>query len=155
MIYFELLRYSTSDTSLGQALTNAFARFADSREQAERRLLLTHLYLLIGLGIATNLTWIMIGGGFPDGELTIFAYSGVAFLGVLDTAAALMGKNFGASFWRKHAHRKTTEGTIYALVFTCIVYYVFCARVYEPFCAEFAIVFFATFLASIVEGWTT
>jgi len=41
------------------------------------------------------------------------------------------------------------------MMFTCIFYYIFCARVYDPLCAEFAIVFFATFLAAIVEGWTT
>jgi len=107
MIYIELIRFANLNNAIGDSLTRAFSRFADEREQAEKRLLLTHLYLLVGLGMATNLTFILLNGGFPDGEMTIFAYSGVAFLGVLDTFAALMGKNFGTSFWRKAAHSKT------------------------------------------------
>lgn len=50
------------------------------------------MYLLMGLGISTNLTWILLNGGFPDGEMATFAYSGVVFLGVADTVAAIAGK---------------------------------------------------------------
>ena len=57
--------------------------------------MLTHLYLLVGLGIPTNLTWIILNGGFLDGEMAIFAYSGVVFLGIGDTIAALAGKALG------------------------------------------------------------
>ena len=69
--------------------------------------MLTHLYLLIGLGISTNLTWILVNGGFPDGEMASFAYSGVVFLGIADTTAALAGKEFGQFLWRSHAHNKS------------------------------------------------
>ena len=154
-IYIELIRFSNQDNFLGHTLNSLFLRFADRREKSGRRLLLTHLYLLIGLGIPTNLTWILLGGGFPDGEMAVFAYSGVIFLGILDTFAAVFGREWGTNFWRIKAHFKTQEGTLYSLILTCIFYYIFCAKVYSHMCTIFGIIFFATFLASIVEGWTS
>ena len=91
-LYIELARYANQENWLGQALNSAFLRFTDHREQSGQRLLVTHLYLLIGLGVSTNLTWILLNGGFLDGEMATFAYSGVIFLGVADTVSALAGK---------------------------------------------------------------
>ena len=155
MIYVELARFANLGNSFGDFLTSIFSRFADNRENARNRLLLTHLYLLIGLGMATNITFILLNGGFPDGDMTIIAYSGVAFLGVLDTLAALIGRDYGVSYWRLHVHKKSFEGTTYSMVFTMIYYYIFCARVYDHFCTLFLIVFFATLIAAILEGWTS
>lgn len=117
--------------------------------------MLTHLYLLIGLGIATNLTFILLNGGFPDGEMATFAYSGVVFLGIADTTAAIAGKEMGQYFWRLHAHNKSQEGTTYALFVSCFFYYAFCLHLYQHICGSFAIIFFATMTACILEGWTT
>ena len=155
MIYIELTRFANLGNSVGVFLTNVFSRFADTREHAEKRLLLTHLYLLIGLGLATNITFILLNGGFADGVMTVFAFSGVAFLGILDTLAAVIGKTLGSTPWRENAHKKTFEGTTYSFIFTVICYYVFCARVYDQFCTMFLIVFFATFFTGILEGWTS
>ena len=155
LIYVELVRFANLDNSVGAALTCLFSRFADHREQAESRLLLTHLYLLIGLGLPTNLTFIILGGGFPDGEFAIFAYSGVVFLGVTDTVAALSGKKFGTQHWRANAHKKTVQGTTYAILATLIFFYVFCAHVYDPMCTMFGIVGFATLIAAVTEGVTS
>lgn len=95
-IYIELARFINLENWLGRMLNQAFGRFADDREKStDSRLLLTHIYLLIGLGVSTNLTYIMLDGGFPDGEMATFAYSGVAFLGVSDTAAAVIGRRIG------------------------------------------------------------
>ena len=103
-IYIELTRYINLDNKLGKTLNAAFMRFADYRERSKNRLLLTHVYLLIGLGISTNLNFILLDGGFPDGEMAAFSYSGVAFLGVADVAAAVIGSKMGSEFWRKNAH---------------------------------------------------
>ena len=151
-----MARFINRDNKLGHYLSLPFTPFCDNRERKpEQRLILTHLYLLIGLGIPTNLTYILLDGGFPDGEMTIFAYSGVAFLGIADSMAAITGMSQGKTFWRPHYHKKSLEGSIYAIMLTCIWYYLFCAKVYAPFCELFGIVFFATFIACIVEGWTT
>lgn len=130
-------------------------QFTDYREFSQKKLLLTHLYLLIGLGIPTNLTFIILNGGFPDGEMTIFAYSGVVFLGVGDTSAAFFGKVFGTSYWRQNAHNKSQEGTLYSTLIMCAYYYIFCAKVYSHMCSLFAIVAFATALVAVVEGLTS
>ncbi len=41
------------------------------------------------------MTWILLNGGFPDGEMMIFMYSGVVFLGIMDVLAALIGRTVG------------------------------------------------------------
>ena len=153
-IYIEIARYSNQENWLGKTLNSIFLRFADKRERSGRRLMLTHLYLLIGLGISTNLTFILLDGGFPDGEMATFAYSGVAFLGAADTAAAIIGKELAQHYWRLNAHNKSQEGTTYAIMVTCCVYYAFCLRVHQYMCSMFAIIFFATMIACILEGWT-
>ena len=154
-IYIEIARFVCQDNPIGKGLNNAFMRFVDHRELSSSKLLLTHLYLLIGLGIPTNLTFILLDGGFPDGEMAVFAFSGVVFLGVGDTMTALFGKNFGTTMWRPNAHNKTQEGTVYAVLLVCIVYYIFCAKVYAHMCAMFAIVAFSTLVVMLVEGLTT
>lgn len=154
-IYIELVRFSSQGTSVGDMVNAGFTRFTDEREFSKTRLLLTHLYLLIGLGLPTNLTYIILDGGFPDGEMAVFAFSGVIFLGIGDTMAALFGRYFGTSPWRSNAHKKTQEGTIYSTLIMCVVYYIFCAKVYAHMCAMFAIVAFATVFVAIAEGLTT
>lgn len=153
-IYIEIARYSNQENWLGMTLNSAFLRFADQREVSGRRLMLTHIYLLIGLGISTNLTYILLDGGFPDGEMATFAYSGVVFLGVADTVAALAGKELGQHFWRLNAHNKSQEGTSWAILVSSIIYYAFCLRVHQYMCSLFAVIFFSTMIACIVEGWT-
>ena len=154
-IYIELVRFTFQDSSIGEVLNKAFMRFVDHRELSSKKLLLTHLYLLIGLGIPTNLTFILLDGGFPDGEMAVFAFSGVLFLGIGDTIAALAGKTFGSTKWRSNAHNKTQEGTVNAVLFMCIIYYIFCAKVHVHMCSMFVIVFLPTMIVCLVEGLTT
>ena len=153
-IYIEFARFANLDNWFGKALNTAFDRFADHREVGGR-MMLTHLYLLIGLGIATNLTYILLDGGFPDGEMASFMYSGVAFLGVADVAAAILGFKFASTYWRINAHMKSHDGTTYAILFCSIIYYTFCANLYPAMCSMFLIIFFGIFCTCIVEGWTT
>ena len=154
-IYIELTRYINSDNTIGKTLNIPFLRFVDYREKKRNRLLLTHAYLLVGLGISTNLNFILIDGGFPDGEMASFSYSGVAFLGITDVLAAYIGSKVGSEFWRKHAHNKTYDGTVYAFLLTAMAYYVFCMMLYPHMCSLFMIIFFSIFCTSIVEGWTS
>ena len=154
-IFIELTRFINLENQLGKTLNIAFMRFVDHRERTKNRLLLTHVYLLIGLGVSTNLNFILLNGGFPDGEMAAFSYSGVIFLGVADVFAAIIGSKVGSEFWRAHAHKKTYDGTLYALLLTSIAYYIFCMNLYPHMCSLFLIVFFATFCTCIVEGWTS
>ena len=103
-IFIELTRFVNLDDQLGKTINIAFMRFVDHREKGRNRLLLTHVYLLIGLGVSTNLNFILLNGGFPDGEMAAFSYSGVVFLGVADVFAAIIGSKVGSEFWRAHCH---------------------------------------------------
>ena len=93
-IFIELVRYSNQGSAVGDYLNACFIKFADSREQMNQ-LMLTHLYLMMGCSIPTCITFIILDGGFMNGELAVFAYSGVLFLGVGDSVAALYGKLAG------------------------------------------------------------
>ena len=106
LIFIELLRYSYQGSPLGEKLNSLFIGFADSREN-KNRLMLTHLYLLLGCSMPVCLTFILLDGGFMNGEHMVFAYSGIMILGVGDTAAALYGKEFGVSLWRQGIHKKS------------------------------------------------
>lgn len=154
-IYIELARFVCQGNAIGHLLNRAFMKFTDHRELSQKKLLLTHLYLLIGLGIPINLTFIILNGGFPDGEMVVFAYSGVVFLCIGDTMAAFFGKMFGGAMWRDNCHEKTQEGTLYSTLLMCAYYYIFCAKVYAHMCTLFGIVAFTTAFVALVEGCTS
>jgi len=48
----------------------------------------------------------MLDGGFFNGEFSVFALSGVMFLGVGDAVAAIFGSRYGSALW-SHFSGKT------------------------------------------------
>jgi dolichol kinase len=114
----------------------------------------THIYLLIGCAFAPTFAFILVDGGFITNELCIVGLSGVLFLGVGDTTAALYGRTFGRSRWSKKSS-KTSEGTWACIAAVSVAYYLMLAMHENPFFKGFFMVIaFATFLTSIIEGMT-
>jgi len=69
----------------------------------EKLLILSHIYLLLGCSFSVNISFILLDGGFFNGEFGVFALSGVMFLGVGDAVAALFGSRYGTSLWGYYA----------------------------------------------------
>ena len=90
-----------------------------------------------------------------NGDLAVFAFSGVIFLGVGDTIAALYGRMAGVSGWRPNCHSKTQEGSFGLVCTVSIVYYLFCYKVFAPMCSMFLLVILGTIAAAVLEGWTS
>ena len=119
------------------------------------QMMLTHLYLLIGCAFPATITFIILDGGFMDGELAVFAYSGVVLLGIGDSVAAIYGKMTGSGRWRFHYHNKSQEGSFGLILATVFAYYLFCSKVYPGICHLFPMVLFATIPVAMLEGLTT
>ena len=135
-------------------MNSAFVRFADAREQMNQ-VMLTHLYLLIGCAFPACITFIILDGGFLNGEHAVFAYSGVIFLGIGDTVAAIYGREVGSSAWRSHIHKKSQEGSSALVITVTILYYCFCYSVFPYMCSVYLIIILSTIAASALEGWTS
>ena len=119
------------------------------------QLMLTHLYLLIGCAFPATITFIILDGGFMDGELAVFAYSGVVLLGIGDSVAAIYGRMVGSSRWRFHYHNKSQEGSFGLILATVFVYYLFCSKVFPVIGHLFPMFLFATIPVAMLEGLTT
>ena len=138
---------------IARQLDGYFSSFCDGRE-GQGKLIVTHIYLLIGCTFAPTLAFILVDGGFITNELCIVGLSGVLFLGVGDTTAALYGSTYGRATWSKKSN-KTTQGTWACIIAVCITYYLLLCMHENPFFKGFFMVIaFATFLTSIIEGTT-
>jgi dolichol kinase len=98
--------------------------------------------------------FILLDGGFCPNELAIVGLSGVVFLGIGDTFAAVIGSRYGRSCWSGKGN-KTSEGSWACLFSVSIVYYVIC-YMHENllFKKLFMVLIFATLFVSIAEGMT-
>lgn len=91
----------------GEALHVAYSLFRDDQDDGE--LILTPLYLLIGMSLPL---WLSSADMFESGHISL--YSGVLAIGVGDSAASIGGTLIGQHKWP--GRRKTMEGTLMALV---------------------------------------
>lgn len=98
-------------------------------------------------------SYILTGGGVMTTTWTIYSLSGVVFLGVGDSAAAIGGRAYGQTKWRELSN-KTTHGTSYLIISTCIVYYFVCALVDDYHITLFLCYVFAGIPAGVLEGCT-
>jgi dolichol kinase len=94
-------------------IENYVAGFIDDRDSGG--LILTHLFLLLGLGLPVVLSV----GDFP-GALTV-KLTGIAVLAVGDAIASIVGVNFGKHKWP--GTKKSLEGTFGAFIGTwlCLI----------------------------------
>ena len=84
---------------------------------------------------------------------TLHSLAGVIFLGVGDSMAAIGGKAFGQSRWRELSG-KTTHGTSYLIISTCIAYYLICSVIDDYHVTLFLCYILAGIPAGILEGCT-
>ena len=99
------------------------------------------------------MSFILLDGSFFNGEFSVFALSGVMFLGIGDAIAALFGKRFGSALWGKFTS-KSQEGTIALVICTSAVYYVLVGYIHARTQEHFMIVIMSTILTGGLEGMT-
>lgn len=116
-------------------------------------LIATHIYLLMGCAFPMTVSYIILRGGpFPE-DWVCWSCSGVIFLGIGDTIAAMMGKMYGSSRWRD-ASKKTKEGSSFC-VWAIISFYYFINVIIDPKINNYFLCFvMAAIAASVLEGCT-
>ncbi|KAK7116693.1 dolichol kinase-like [Littorina saxatilis] len=98
---------------LGSAVENSFRVFVDDRDQGP--VLLTHVYLLVGLSLPLWLSHRIVVGDIRN-------YCGVISLGIGDTVACVVGMRYGNTKWP--GTKKSVQGTL-ASVFAQLVFIIF------------------------------
>jgi len=130
-----------------------FKSFCDGRESGPNNLILTHIYLLIGCAFAPTISFVLLDGGFFSGDFLIFGLSGVVFLGIGDSLASIVGKDYGSTPWVKHSS-KTHEGSTVLVFAVVIVLYLLSVWLFPRMCTIFLYVILATIGVAVVEGCT-
>jgi len=67
----------------------------------------------------------------PNQEFIIFGVSGLIVLGIGDSVACILGKEYGHSRWSEYSN-KSQEGTMFLVVFSLTSYYAIITLLY-PF----------------------
>ncbi|XP_030625281.1 dolichol kinase [Chanos chanos] len=106
-LFLELVRFFRI-RPLGTVLRQLLTLFLDERDSGP--LILTHIYLLLGLSLPI---WLSPGPCIPKGGLKgaagLVPYAGVLAVGVGDTVASIFGSSVGEIRWP--GTKKTLEGT--------------------------------------------
>jgi len=102
MLGLEIIRVSRVIPDISSILTTSLKPFLDSKEGGS--LILTHIYLLVG---ASWPLWLAPALNPPSLPL----YAGLLSVGVLDTAASVIGSTFGRLHWPDRSGR-TVEGSL-------------------------------------------
>ena len=117
LISLEIIRVSRVIPDISTILTTSLQPFLDSKEGGN--LILTHIYLLVG---ASWPLWLAPALNPPSLAL----YAGLLSVGVLDTAASVVGSSIGRLHWPGESGR-TLEGSLAgllsALAFTSFISY--------------------------------
>lgn len=109
MLVLESLRWSSVSPSIADILNNALAGFTDSKDSGS--LILTHIYLLIGVSLPL---WVWPHPLTAPSPLPL--YAGVLSVGVADSAASIVGSRWGTIKW--FGSDKTVEGSVGAVFAT-------------------------------------
>ena len=102
-----------------------FKYYCNGFEKRKETLIITHIYLIMGMSFPFISTFILIDGGVFPSNWALYSLSGAIFLGIGDSAAAICGKWWGSRKWRENSN-KTQEGSTYCIYATLIVYFIFC-----------------------------
>lgn len=92
LIYLETFRHAGF---LPKPVSDWFKRFSEGREHLPQNIIMTHIYLLMGCAFSFTASYCLMQGGQFDKHWTVWSLSGIVFLGVGDTMAAVMGKAYG------------------------------------------------------------
>lgn len=123
-IFLEYVRYFRIKP-LGHTLRSLLSLFLDERDSGP--LILTHIYLLLGMSLPI---WLVprpcIQKGSFGGARALVPYSGVLAVGVGDTVASIFGSTMGEIHWP--GTKKTFEGTmtsIFAQIISVVLILIF------------------------------
>lgn len=132
----------------GSYLYDAFKIFLD--EQDSGLIILTHIYLLLGLSLPL---WIFSDGEYLKSGEFLPLYSGVLSIGVGDTAASVFGSLLGRHKWT--GTKKTLEGTVAAVVSQVITCYFLQSILGVRPQGNWLLTLWAIFLTSLLEAFTS
>ncbi|XP_073680367.1 dolichol kinase [Garra rufa] len=120
-LFLEFVRYFRI-RPLGEPLRRLLTLFLDERDSGP--LILTHIYLLLGVALPI---WLMPASCTPKGGLGgaggLVPYAGVLAVGVGDTVASIFGSTVGEIRWP--GTKKTFEGTatsVFAQIIAVVVF---------------------------------
>ena len=150
MIGIEILRYANM---LPQHVSDWFKSFCLDRERLPDAMILSHIYLLTGCAFPVTSTFTLVSGGIFPTEWTLYSLSGVVFLGVGDTCAAILGRRYGSDKWREFSG-KTQLGSAWCVISMTATYYVLCHVVDDHHMYYFACYLFASIAGALAEGCT-
>jgi dolichol kinase len=116
-------------------------------------MIVTHIFLLVGCSFPVIANFIVLSGGFQNKVFLIFSYSGLAFLGVGDTVAAIMGKTSGTTKWRS-VSSKTITGSMFLVLGLCFAYGGIIQMVYPTLYNDSFEILISIVIVGLVEGLT-
>ncbi|XP_001368167.3 dolichol kinase [Monodelphis domestica] len=138
---------------LGQTLRNLLSLFLDERDSGP--LILTHIYLLLGMSLPL---WLFPRPCAPKGSLgsvgALVPYAGVLAVGVGDTIASIFGSTVGEIHWPGTV--KTFEGTmssIFAQIISVALILIFDSKV--DLNSSYAWILGSITIISLLEAYTT
>ena len=77
----------------------------------------------MGCAFPTCAAYILHGGTVMNSDWVIWCLSGPIFLGIGDSAAAILGKLYGKTKWRETSN-KTREGSSYLIYSVGAIYFI-------------------------------
>ena len=143
-IYIESLR-SNNIGKMSTFLNNALSRFTDEKDQGS--LILTHIYLLIGVFLPLWITSDL------KMEPKLSLLTGVLSVGVGDSLASIIGSRYGRTKW-PYSPGKSVEGTIASIIaqvgfVNLLAYFSYLHHVNN------SKILFSIVVTSLIEAYTT
>ena len=123
LIIVEVLRHSGG--IFPDSVSRWFKSMSNGRERIPENMIVTHIYLLMGCAFPVTASYILLSGSIFTNEWTLWSLSGVVFLGIGDSFAAILGKLYGTTKWRQMGS-KTQEGSSYLIISIAITYWFLC-----------------------------
>mmetsp|Transcript_13534 Transcript_13534/g.12009 ORF Transcript_13534/g.12009 Transcript_13534/m.12009 type:complete len:298 (-) Transcript_13534:23-916(-) len=128
-------------------------RYLDEREKNSNNLILSHLCLLLGCSISCITSYILVDGmEFPP-HFIMFSLSGLLFVGIGDSMAALGGRMYGKTMWPNR--KKSQEGSFFCIA-SYLANYIMILLITQPLVTsgKGIEIFLAGFVATMVEAFT-
>lgn len=113
----------------------------------------THIWLLMGCAFPLTAAYTLFDGHVLPSEWALWSCSGIVFLGIGDSAAAVMGTWYGSTKWRALSG-KTQEGSTYCVLSTLAAYYILIQIIDTNTNHLFLCFLFAAIPTAVLEGCT-
>lgn len=113
----------------------------------------THIWLLMGCAFPLCATYTLFDGGVIAPEWTLWSCAGIVFLGIGDSAAAILGKQYGKTKWRQLSS-KTQEGSSYLVISSTAAYFALMQLIDPSQLPYFLCFLFAAIPSAVLEGCT-